>query len=49
MPLSLKFFKQILNTGEVPEDWHAGIILPIYKNKGERNDPDDRGITLQVS
>merc|ERR1712074_407268 len=40
-------FNKILNTGELPSDWLNGLIIPIYKNKGERNDPGNyRGITL---
>ena len=31
MPLYLKLFNDILNTGEIPEDWLTGIILPVYK------------------
>ena len=40
-------FNIILNTGFIPEDWTLGIIKPIYKNKGSREDPNDyRGISI---
>ena len=40
-------FNMVLESGEVPHDWLIGIIKPIYKNKGDINDPDNyRGITL---
>ena len=40
-------FNMVFQTGTVPQDWLIGIIKPIYKNKGNRNDPDNyRGITL---
>ena len=40
-------FNRILNTGQIPESWTIGMIMPIYKNKGERGDFDSyRGITI---
>ena len=32
MPLYLKLFNKILDTGVVPEIWTLGMIMPIYKN-----------------
>ena len=43
----LKLFNIILNTGCFPESWAEGLIVPIYKMKGSKNDPNNyRGITL---
>lgn len=36
-----------MNMANVPQDWLAGIIVPIYKEIGDVRDPtNDRGITL---
>ena len=46
-PMYIALFNRVLEEGIVPETWLNGMILPIYKSKGDRNDPDNyRGITL---
>ena len=47
LELAVKLFNLILKTGFVPLEWCLGLIIPIYKNKGSANDPNNyRGITL---
>ena len=42
-----KIFNIVFNEGIIPTAWTEGIIKPIYKNKGERNNPDNyRPITI---
>lgn len=42
-----KLFNLIFDTGFIPESWVVGNIIPIYKNKGDSNDPKNfRPITL---
>ena len=40
-------FNRVLSTGQIPEAWTIGMIMPIYKNKGDKGDLDNyRGITI---
>ena len=41
MPLYVKIFNRIFESGIIPEDWLIGIILPLYKNNGDLNDPNN--------
>jgi hypothetical protein len=42
-----KLFNLVLESGLIPEAWAVGIIIPIYKGKGDIGNPDNhRGITL---
>ena len=51
-PTSMKnaivsLFNLVLKSGIVPSDWCIGIIIPLFKNKGDINDVNNyRGITL---
>jgi hypothetical protein len=47
VPLFVKLFNVILESGFIPEKWTIGIIKRLYKSKGDINNPDNyRGITI---
>ena len=47
MPIYVKLFNIVFETGYVPECWTIGMIKPIYKKKGSVTDPENyRPITL---
>ena len=47
LPYIVRLFNKIFLTGEYPESWCTGVIVPIYKNKGDIDSPNSyRGITL---
>ena len=47
MPIYVKLFNIVFNSGIIPETWAIGTILPFYKNKGAKSDPKNyRPITI---
>lgn len=47
MPILVRLFNAVLDSATVPEAWLEGLIVPIYKNKGDRSDANNyTGITL---
>ena len=37
----MKIFNTVLYTGIIPDAWLIGIIKPVFKNKGDKNDLDN--------
>jgi len=47
MPLYLFILNKALDKGTIPDEWGTGLIVPIFKKKGDITDPSNyRGITL---
>ena len=47
LQLLCKLFNLVFKSGIFPEVWSRGTIRPMYKNKGNTNDPDNyRGIII---
>ena len=47
LPIYVKLFNMVFDTGTIPEDWTLGNIKPTYKNKGNPKDAENyRPITL---
>ena len=47
MPIYIKLFNIVLDTGIIPENWSMGTIKPIFKNKGDPKLPENyRQITI---
>ena len=40
MPIYIKLFNIILDSGIIPENWNTGIMVTIFKNKGSRMNPE---------
>ena len=47
MPIYIKLFNIVLDTGIIPENWSVGTIKPIFKNKADPKLPENyRPITI---
>ena len=47
VPIYIKLFNIVFDSGIIPESWTCGVIKQIYKNKGSPEDPSNyRPITL---
>ena len=47
LPIYIKLFNLVFDSGIIPESWTCGVIKPMYKNKGSPEDPSNyRPITL---
>ena len=47
LPVFVNLFNIILDSEIIPDCWSEGILIPIYKNKGDPCSPDNyRGITI---
>ena len=41
MPVFVKIFNMVFESGIIPTTWSEGYICPIYKNKGDKADVDN--------
>ena len=47
LPICVKLFSIVFESGIMPDLWSVGLIFSIYKNKGDATKPDNyRGITI---
>ena len=42
LQIFVKFFNLILSSGLIPDEWCIRLILPLYKNKDDINNPGKR-------
>ena len=40
------FLTAVWHPGTIPSDWKGGLVIPIWKNKGDRQNNNYHGITL---
>jgi hypothetical protein len=41
LPIYVKLFNKILDTGIIPSTWSEGYIIPVYKGKGSKLSPEN--------
>ena len=41
LPINVKLFNMILDTGNIPESWFIGVIKPCTKIKGDPTLPEN--------
>ena len=47
IPVYTKLFNYCLTTNTIPDEWKSAVVMPLYKNKGNRNDMKNyRGISI---
>ena len=49
LPIYVKLFNMILDTGNIPESWLIGVIKPLYKNKGDPTLPENYRPSFRAS
>lgn len=48
-PTLADLFNKALLHGQLPDEWKFAVVTPLYKNKGDRQDPNSyRGISVQT-
>ena len=50
LDIMVKIFNKLFESNKIPERWKIGEVVPIYKNKGKREDPNNyRNISILSS